>query len=210
MNQTALEPLQIFPTFLFTYDLDPAQAEPLNAAISKLVWDLLDLPPNPMPGQNINTHHDLHKRPGMEPLLEVYSAAIEQTIEKLKVQHQGWAITGCWANINKPGISHVAHNHPNNWLAAVYYVKAPKSANAITFHEPRQQNFPIRPNAERPAASNVSSYPFQVQSGRLVVFPAWLYHSVPANEGKEERMSIAFNMMLLDSDRVLPPLIWRD
>ncbi|MEQ8653580.1 MAG: 2OG-Fe(II) oxygenase family protein [Kiloniellales bacterium] len=210
MTQSTLEPLQLFPTFLFTYDLEPARAEALNQGISNLVWGLLDPPPNVMPGQNLNTHHDLHKKPGMEPLMEVYSEAIELTIEKLKVQHRGWAVTGCWANINKPGISHVAHNHPNNWLAAVYYVKAPRGGNAITFHEPRQQNFPIRPNVERHAASNVSSYPFQVQPGRLVIFPAWLYHSVPANESNEERMSIAINMMLLDADQVLPPLLWRD
>ncbi|GAB5468013.1 MAG: hypothetical protein Kilf2KO_10430 [Rhodospirillales bacterium] len=209
-GSATLEALKLFPTLIHTYDLDPAQAAPLNDAIAGLVHGLFDPPPNVMPGQNLSTHHDLHRYPGMAPLLEVYAAGIEQTIEKMKVQHEGWAITGCWANVNRPGVAHVAHNHPNNWLAAVYYVRAPDGGNAITFHEPRQQSFPIRPIVERHTAANVSAHPVQVKPGRLVVFPAWLYHSVPANEGREERMSIAFNMMLLDAERVLPPLLWRD
>ncbi len=208
-QQTALEPLKLFPTFIYSYDLEPARAAALNETIAGLVYRLFDPPPNVMPGQNLSTHHDLHKRPEMEPFLEAYSAAIEATIAKLKVQHRGWAVTGCWANVNKPGISHVAHNHPNNWLAATYYVKAPKGGNAITFHEPRQQAFPIRAPAERHTPANVSAHPVPVKPGRFVIFPAWLYHSVPANEAGEDRMSIAINMMFLDADQVLPPLLWR-
>ncbi|MEO1192669.1 MAG: 2OG-Fe(II) oxygenase family protein [Pseudomonadota bacterium] len=207
---SSLETLQVFPTLIHVYDLEPVRAEPLNQAIGALVDKLFDPPPNTMPGQNLSTHHDLHRYPEMAPLLEVYAAGIEQTIAKLKVQHEGWAITGCWANVNRPGVSHVAHNHPNNWLAAVYYVRAPDGGNAITFHEPRQQSFPIRPIVARHAAVNASAHPVPVKPGRLVVFPAWLYHSVPANQGRSDRMSVAFNMMLLDAERVLPPLAWRD
>ncbi|MBC6404403.1 MAG: hypothetical protein GDA41_01485 [Rhodospirillales bacterium] len=210
MHQPKLEPLQLFPTFLFLYDLEPARAGPLNEAVAGHVQNLLTPPPDVMPGQNLNTHHNLHTHAPMAPLLEVLSEAVERTAGKLQVQHRGWSITGCWANVNKSGVPHVAHNHPNNWLAAVYYLRAPQGGDTIVFHEPRQQNFPIRPNAERHVPANVSSYPLQVQPGRLLLFPAWLYHSVPVNRAREERMSVAANIMFLDAERVLPPLLWRD
>lgn len=209
MTQPALEPLSLFATNIFTYDLEPARAETINREVAALVYRLFDPPPNTMPGQNLSTHHDLHRRPEMAPLLEAYAEAIERTAAALQVKHRGWAITGCWANVNRPGIGHVAHYHPNNWLAATYYVQAPSGGNAITFHDPRQQHYPIYPPVERHTPSNVSAHPVQVKPGRFCIFPAWLYHSVPANEGGEDRMSIAINMMLLDADEVLPPLIWR-
>jgi len=209
MAGQSLEPLSLFATNIFTYDLEPARAEAINEAVAGLVYRLFDPPPNTLPGQNLSTHHDLHRKAEMAPFLEAYAEAIERTIETLKVQHQGWAVTGCWANVNKPGLAHVAHNHPNNWLAATYYVKAPAGGDVITFHEPRQQSFPIRPPVEKHTAVNASSQPVRVKPGRFCVFPAWLYHSVPANEGAGDRMSIAINMMLLDADEVLPPLIWR-
>ena len=74
-----------------------------------------------------------------------------------------------------------------------------QGGDTIVFHESRRQNFPIRPNAERHVPANVSSYPLQVQPGRLLLFPAWLYHSVPVNRAREERMSVAANIMFLDA-----------
>jgi hypothetical protein len=35
----------------------------------------------------------------------------------------------------------------------------------------------------------------QAQPGRMVVFPSWLRHHVPSNEGTTERISISFNLM---------------
>ena len=31
--------------------------------------------------------------------------------------------------------------------------------------------------------------------GRMVIFPSWLRHHVPSNEGSRERISISFNLM---------------
>jgi ectoine hydroxylase-related dioxygenase (phytanoyl-CoA dioxygenase family) len=48
-----------------------------------------------------------------------------------------------------------------------------------------------------------------VQAGQLILFPAWLRHSVPVNRSNAERISIAFNLMLKDYiDQASPPL-WR-
>ena len=49
----------------------------------------------------------------------------------------------------------------------------------------------------------------QVKPGRIVLFPAWLSHSVPANRTKEERISIAFNAMFSDIAESMSAPLWK-
>ena len=35
----------------------------------------------------------------------------------------------------------------------------------------------------------------QAVPGRMVIFPSWLRHHVPSNEGTRERISMSFNLM---------------
>ena len=35
----------------------------------------------------------------------------------------------------------------------------------------------------------------QAVPGRMVIFPSWLRHHVPSNQGTNERISISFNLM---------------
>ena len=41
-----------------------------------------------------------------------------------------------WAVINKKGNFNIEHTHPNNYLSAAYYVKAPKNCGKIKFLNP--------------------------------------------------------------------------
>ena len=46
----------------------------------------------------------------------------------------------------------------------------------------------------------------EVEEGMLVLFPAWLVHSVPVNEGNEPRISISFNINFTGfTERLSPP-----
>ena len=36
------------------------------------------------------------------------------------------------------------------------------------------------------------------KEGRLIIFPSWLRHSVPANQDESERISISFDLMFKD------------
>ena len=42
----------------------------------------------------------------------------------------------------------------------------------------------------------------------MVLFPAWLKHTVPANNAQSERISISFNLMFKNFSETMAPPIW--
>jgi uncharacterized protein (TIGR02466 family) len=93
------------------------------------------------------------------------------------------------------------HTHPNNYLSGVYYVRTEPGADSIRFVDPRVQARQIAPKVrERNPANSMDAF-VNVPAGRLVLFPAWLQHSVPQNTSGTERISIAFNLMYTDFTR---------
>ena len=209
-SERRLARLALFPANIFCYDLPAEESRVLNAALYQEVDRLFTPRPNLQPGQNFQTHHDLHRRPAFRPAMRVAEAALLETLAAMKAVHEGVVITGCWANMNPVGVPHAPHSHPNNLLAGVYYVQADEGADRITFHDPRPQLYPLWPRAERRNALNAPHWSVPVQAGRVIVFPAWLMHSVPPNRSRRPRLSISFNAMLKDPARVLPPTAWSE
>jgi len=89
----------------------------------------------------------------------------------------------------------VGRAHPNNYLSAVYYVCTPPGADTINFHDPRSQAGIIRPPVTELTSANTDQVVVRVKNGTLLVFPAYLQHSVDANAGSESRVSVSFNLM---------------
>src|SRR4029434_6942777 len=88
------------------------------------------------------------------------------------------------------------HAHPNTFLSAVYYVQVAEGADTINFHDPRPQAAVVRPPVAALTAYNTDQVVIKVASGMLLVFPAWLAHSVDANRSGLPRISISFNVMV--------------
>ena len=105
-----------------------------------------------------------------------------------------------WANINRAGDYNSLHNHPDQHLAAVYYVKASIPGN------PGAPDGLLELRDPRPAAgfSNCptlfNAYPLRIapEPGMLVMFPAWIDHMVHPHHGPEDRISLAINIKLVD------------
>ena len=127
----------------------------------------------------------------------------------LKVGYDAVEITGCWANINSTGASHAIHSHPNNFLSGVYYVQTQPGADTVNFHDPRPQTGIIRPPITELTAQNTDQVVVKASKGTLLMFPAYLWHSVARNESDELRISISFNLMFsLFAENLSEPL-WR-
>ena len=73
------------------------------------------------------------------------------------------------------------HHHPNNFLSGVYYVRTHPGADTINFHDPRNQSGIIRPPVVELTAENTDQVVVRVKDGTMLVFPAYLQHSVDAN-----------------------------
>ena len=193
--------IPLFPTFVWAHDLPPAEAGPFNDRLAAAIEALIAPRPPLLPGQTWQTHQDLHLRPEFKELIDLIQQAARGVLDYLKLDVDGIEITGCWANVNPAGAPHALHTHPNNFLSGVYYVRTAPGGDAIRFVDPRVQARQIAPKVrERNAVNSMDAF-VQVPAGRLVLFPAWLQHSVPANASGQERVSIAFNLMYTDFTR---------
>jgi len=103
-------------------------------------------------------------------------------------------ITSAWSIINKKNASNERHIHSNSYISAVYYVSAPKNCGDILFHDPRQAKIIRKPNTIKANQLNAEVVNITPQSGLLVLFPSYLYHSVAKNNSDEERIIISFNI----------------
>lgn len=103
---------------------------------------------------------------------------------------------GAWANVNRPGSYNDAHIHPDCDWSVVYYVDCGTLEpgwdrnGMIELHDPRTLS----------RMSTLSAYGFarsfllDPQPGQMLMFPAWMEHSVHPFYGSGTRISIACNV----------------
>ena len=103
-------------------------------------------------------------------------------------------MNSCWINVMPTNVIHTMHIHPLSVISGTYYVQTPKNCSAIKFEDPRLENFMASP-ARKPNAKSINQRHIQMQpqEGHLILFESWMRHEVPANDAKEERISISFN-----------------
>ena len=90
----------------------------------------------------------------------------------------------------------------------MYYVHVHDGANRINFHDPRSQTSIIRPPVTELTSANTDQVVVDVTSGTLLLFPAFLEHSVDANASDALRLSVSFNMMFSRFDEQLSKPLW--
>lgn len=199
--------LSIFPTFVWQIQSTPEFYEKVNSKIltvlNRMKPDLADIPS----GGSWQSDQQLHRREEFSDLKLCILATTKTILRFLKIGYDAVEVTDCWANVNSPGASHAIHNHPNNFLSGVYYVQTQPGANTINFHDPRSQSGIIRPSVTQLTAQNTDQVVVNVSKGTLLMFPAYLLHSVAQNESDEFRISISFNVMFsLFAENLSKPL----
>ena len=107
-------------------------------------------------------------------------------------------IGNLWININKESDSNAVHTHTSAFLSGVYYVKASRNSAPIVFYKNFAEDAIITSIAPVATFTQLSgsTAKYPPRAGRLVMFPAWLPHSVLPNPADEERISIAFNIKM--------------
>ncbi len=198
--------LRLFPAFVWKAQLAPEVFRPVNTAVHTLLVELAA--GARAAGTLWQSGHALHRRATCAPLVRLIESAVGEVLEFLKIGRREFAITGCWANVAARGGWHRMHAHPNNFLSGVYYVQVQEGADAMNFHDPRPQAGVIRPPVTELTAFNTDQVVVKVAVGTLLVFPAWLPHSVDPNVSAAERISVSFNVMLGDLAEQLAKPLW--
>ena len=103
-------------------------------------------------------------------------------------------VSEMWAIINKPNDFNVIHTHPNSYLSAAYYVKAPEKAGRFVIENPNTVATHSYPAPEKKTEYNIKAAALDIKEGDLLLFPAYLPHKVNENKSDEDRIVISFNV----------------
>jgi hypothetical protein len=117
------------------------------------------------------------------------------TVE-IKKSMSEFFISGCnilqmWGSIYETGQYNNIHNHPplnasyyaNPLWVGVYYLKTENNTGGLNIHSPVN------------VSNKETLYP---EPGDLYIFNSTTYHSVHPNQSTEDRISVAFNLELID------------
>ena len=102
-----------------------------------------------------------------------------------------------WANINPTDGMNQPHIHPNSLFSGVYYVKSQPKAGRLKIYDPRpgvQFIMPVRKPGD-PGKDMWRDANIEPVVGRIIMFPAWLWHSVEPNKSNDLRISVSFNFI---------------
>jgi uncharacterized protein (TIGR02466 family) len=198
----------MFPTLVWRADLLPEIHRRINSDILKALVELRRANPALARGQAWQSDHGLHRLPSFRRLVACIDDAAASALRCLKIGCDAFEITACWANVNAPEAGHRMHTHPNNFLSGAYYVQTREGADTINFHDPRSQTAIVRPPVTELTADNTDQVVVKVADGTLLVFPAWLPHSVDGNASGDERISISFNIMFSAYAETMSKPLW--
>ena len=98
--------------------------------------------------------------------------------------------TQAWANYNKKSESHHSHFHANSIVSGVLYVQT----DGVKIHFERgDELWPLQLRYKKFDYFNAENWWVNSVTGKILLFPSKLAHSVEENEGDLERISIAIN-----------------
>lgn len=106
----------------------------------------------------------------------------------LAARTDDWSLT-MWGTILQPGGAVEPHIHAPNWLSGVYYPALPK---AIDRDEEGGFAIGVFPEA---LGGGGFSRTYAARSGRMILFPSWLWHATMPFGGEADRISLAFDLV---------------
>ena len=191
--------LKFFPQPIFQYKVEDYQKH--NSDLEKYIYELYKNDTKGLSRSNQGGWHskpfDLKKK-DQPPFL--FFMNIQKYVADVFKEY-GWFyspgkvnLTEMWAIINKKNNFNIEHTHPNNYLSAAYYVKAPDNCGAFRISNPNQISRERVAISDKRTEFNQNVAQIKPMEGDLLLFPAYLPHSVGMNLAEEDRIVISFNI----------------
>ena len=121
---------------------------------------------------------------------------------ELYLDYKKLEYSALWFNINKKGNYNISHHHPCCDLAGLLWIKTPPKCGRTVFESSYSylsSNHLDSLNEEyKSDTNNFICFNFNPVEGRMLIFPSHLRHSVEANESDEERVSVSFNLDIVN------------
>lgn len=122
-------------------------------------------------------------------LLDKYSFSLSKRLEFDKI----------WINLNQNNNITSPHIHSGSLFSGILYIKAENSGEIVFMNPIAAHQYVIDPSCVN-KFNEFTSYTIKVKPevGKLIIFPSWLMHYVEPNQNNNDRISVAFNVKLLD------------
>ena len=127
-----------------------------------------------------------------------YLARLGTGSDPVRARNGGKAMcSGAWSVRLGSGGHHADHVHPHGWLSSACYIALPPTLGSGTGSDRAaragwlrfgQPSFPTAPALE-------PDLWVKPERGRLVLFPAYLWHGVEPFESESPRLSVAFDIV---------------
>jgi len=184
---------KFFPTIVYGKDI---QLDNNKMAQDIINWSNQD------PGVSKTNVKGWHSKPEMHLKSEYQQLVQELYKMQEEIYQEEWLdrkprLGNMWANINYPGGYNRPHVHPNCLFSGVYYVKSNKNSGVFIANDPRpgiQTMMPTR-KPGRPPKHLWREVHLEPIPGRIIMFPAWLWHCVEPNQSNDIRISVSFNFL---------------
>lgn len=192
----------LFPTLVQISEI--AGAEALNRDLQCDTYEIMKATPNSLPEAwscnlytTISSGFDLLRYESFRRLGKVigaetlsYARSLHYDVDRFPPR-----ITDCWVNVYKTGDAQEAHVHQNNVLSGIYYVKTPDLCGELLFHS-TLSDVMLDPPKTQIDELNTEVAAITPVAGQMVLFRSSLRHSVKPNRSTEDRISVAFNLVM--------------
>ena len=152
----------------------------------------MDEPGNQVKGLHNLEHFSYLKKWVLEIATEVFERVYSFDMTKLRPE-----MTSMWLNKNPKGAFHPPHYHANNTLSGVYFPEGDGEDFAkLNFLRPRALQ--LLPEGAIKEWTEANSYEWHCKARKdtLCLFPSYINHYVDTNYNEQERLSIAFDILI--------------
>lgn len=194
--QTNYQLLELFPT--------PIYVTTLPVELSSIVpWfyqqEMLDEEVDaPNYGQRSKNAYILNQ-PESKQLSDFLLKEVKNFGDQLGYDYEEYRFGQSWLSYKQPGQHHTMHTHSNSLISGVFYFGEPSdNTPAIKFHDIRvgvkaATMSPKKVSDKRDIKYEQETFSIEFEPGLLLLFPSYLFHSVPVNKTDKVRCSLAFN-----------------
>ena len=182
-----------FPTVVYGKDVQLNNQELAQHIIN---WSQQDQGIKKTNVKGWHSQTDMHTKPEYKSLVDELFIFMRDIFKEEWLDREP-ILGNMWANINYQGGYNRPHIHPNSLFSGVYYIKTPPNCGKLICNDPRpgiQTTMPTRVKGTPPKHLWRECH-LEVQEGRIIVFPAWLWHCVEPNESNDMRISVSFNFI---------------
>ena len=144
-------------------------------------------------GDNIDSTYDLNanlfKKFNLTKLESYVNQSVLLFLKELQFEASKIKHLNSWVNYSLKYNYQNQHQHMPAKVSGVYYIKSNEKDGNLRIHSPIKH----LPDLEK--AKNLSSniIEYVPKSGKIILFPSWVEHSVRPNMTEDTRISISFN-----------------